>query len=81
VALVTIDVLEERIASIFRVEIISELEAALAVTSIVPSSLSSHPDDRGDTFFRNVCSYKSHTASQSRRQHSALRVGGVSIGI
>jgi hypothetical protein len=30
-----------------------------------------HPDDEGDTFFRNIGSYKNHTASHPRRQHSS----------
>jgi hypothetical protein len=54
-ALVRTVVSEEHIASIIRVKIISDLGATLAVTS--------NPDDGGDTFLRNVSSYKSHTAS------------------
>jgi hypothetical protein len=50
VALVSADVSEERIASIIKVERISEVAD------------SCHPDDGGDTFLRNVGSYKSYTA-------------------
>jgi hypothetical protein len=35
---------------------------------------SCHPDDGGDTFLRNVGSYKSHTASHPRRCHSTFLV-------
>jgi hypothetical protein len=31
------------------------------------------PDDGGDTFLRNVGSYKSHMASHTRREHSSTR--------
>jgi hypothetical protein len=65
------DVPEERIASIIRVKIISELGTTLTVTSnlrsvlqllltvnVVHNSLDYfHPDDRGVTFLRNVDSY------------------------
>jgi hypothetical protein len=30
-----------------------------------------HPNDGGDTFFRNVGSYNSHTTSHARRRHSS----------
>jgi hypothetical protein len=52
------DVSEERTDSIIRVKKISELRITLAVTS--------------DTFLRNVCSYKSRTASHPRRRKSAI---------
>jgi hypothetical protein len=67
VALVRTDVSEERIASIIKVTN-GELGTTLAITS-KRSTLGRnsdrrfcHPDDGGDTFFRNACSYKSHTA-------------------
>jgi hypothetical protein len=59
-----IDVSEERIASIIRVERIGEL----GITLVVSSNRSAlrrntcHPDDKGNTFLRNVGPYKSHTA-------------------
>jgi hypothetical protein len=59
VALVRIGVSEEIIASINRVKGISELATLLVVTSTA--------DDGGDMFFRNVDSYKSHTASHLSR--------------
>jgi hypothetical protein len=52
VALVRTDVSEERFTSIVRVTRIGELGIAD----------SCRPDDGGDMFFRNVGSYKSHTA-------------------
>jgi hypothetical protein len=67
VAIVRTDVSEERIAYIARVTGIGEVGTTLAVTSnrspLRCSQLadSCHPDDRGDTFLRNVSSYKSHT--------------------
>jgi hypothetical protein len=54
VALVRTDVSEELSASIFSVTWIGELGTTLAD--------SYHPDDGGTKFFRNVGSYKSHTA-------------------
>jgi hypothetical protein len=39
--------------------------------NIVPSSRDCHPDDGGDTFLRNVGSYKSHKASHPRSWHSS----------
>jgi hypothetical protein len=77
VALVRTLVSEERIASIIRVTRIGELGTALVLTSndarceeISAASYylrsyraySCHPDDAGDTFLRNVGSYKSHTS-------------------
>jgi hypothetical protein len=61
VALVRTNVSEERSASIIRVTRIGEL----GTTLVVPSNRrtdSRHPDDGGAKFFRNVGSYKSHTA-------------------
>jgi hypothetical protein len=57
VALVGTDVLEELSASIIRITRIGELRTTLAVTSN-----RHHPDDGGAKFFRNVGSYRSHTA-------------------
>jgi hypothetical protein len=54
VALVRIDVSEERSASFIRVTRIGELGITLAVTC--------HPDKGGVKFLRNVGSYKIHTA-------------------
>jgi hypothetical protein len=72
VALVRTDVSVESIASAIRATRIGELGTMLAVilgsvlrllvtAKTVPSSLC-HPDDGGDTFLRNVDSYKSHMA-------------------
>jgi hypothetical protein len=60
VAFVKTDVSEELVVSIIEVKRISEL-VTLAATS---NSLADccHPDDRGDTFFQNVGSYKRRTA-------------------
>jgi hypothetical protein len=67
VALVRTDVSVELSASFIRVTRIGELETTLAVTSnrqlvlfLVHRFL--HPDEGGAKFFRNVGSYKSHTA-------------------
>jgi hypothetical protein len=57
VGLIRTDVSEEHIASIFRVERITEL-GMLTVTSILP-------------FLQIIGSYKSHTASHPRKQHSS----------
>jgi hypothetical protein len=54
------DVSQEPVASIISVTRISELRT-LAVTGS-QSADSFHPDDGGDMFFRNVGSFKSHTA-------------------
>jgi hypothetical protein len=64
VALVRTDDSEERIACIIRVIRIGKLGTMLGVTSNRSMLLadSCHPDDGGDTFLRNVSSYKSHTA-------------------
>jgi hypothetical protein len=64
VYLVWTDVSEERIASIFRVEK-SESEGRWLVRGFF-----SH-EDEGDTFFRNVGSYKIYTAPHPRRRHSS----------
>jgi hypothetical protein len=61
VALVRIDFSEEFSASIFRVTRIGELETTLSITSNRLTD-SSHPEDGGAKFLRNVGSYKSHTA-------------------
>jgi hypothetical protein len=73
VDLVRTGVSEGRIASIIRVETLSELGTKLAVclnflvtVNLVLSLLSFQPDDGGDTFLRNVSSYKSHAASHPR---------------
>jgi hypothetical protein len=60
VAVVRTDVSEERIASIIRVERISELGTI------------SHTDDGGDTFPRNVGSNKTRMASCPRRRHFSI---------
>jgi hypothetical protein len=69
VALVRTDVSEESSASIIRTTRIGELGTMSSQSASVAShSLRSqftdycHPDDRGAKFFRNVGSYKSHTA-------------------
>jgi hypothetical protein len=67
VALVRIDVSEDRIASIIGVKRISELGTTLAVTS----NRSTRKINVGDKFLRNVGSYKSHETSYSRRRHSS----------
>jgi hypothetical protein len=65
-----------RIASIIRVEMISEL-GTLAVASsrhllILLFLAFFHPDDGGDTFLRNVGCNKTHTSSHHRIRHSSL---------
>jgi hypothetical protein len=72
VALVRIDVSEERFASIIRLTIIGELGIPvrceeilqlLVTANIIPSSLIlGHLDGGSDMFLRIVGSYKSHTA-------------------
>jgi hypothetical protein len=59
-ALVRTDISEELSASFIRVTRIGELGTTLAVTSNRRTSC--HPDEGGAKFFRNVDSYKSHTA-------------------
>jgi hypothetical protein len=64
------DVLEERFASIFRLEIISDLRtfvvtsklnhAVKLTANIVPSSF--YPEDKGGMFLRNLVLTKPHTA-------------------
>jgi hypothetical protein len=61
VALVRTDVPEEISASIIKLTRIDEIRITLAVTKHA-SVASCHPDDGGDTFFRNFGSYKSHMA-------------------
>jgi hypothetical protein len=65
VALVRTDVSEEISASFIRVTRIGEPGTTLAVTSnrrTLQKMDSSHSDERGTEFLRNVGSYKSHTA-------------------
>jgi hypothetical protein len=60
-------VLEELITSIIRMKRISErpyLASYCQRCAYLADSF--HPDDRGDTFSRNLCSYKCHTASHPR---------------
>jgi hypothetical protein len=64
VAFVRTEVSEDRIASIIRVKRISELGVKLAATSnwsTQQRSDSCHPDNGGNTFVRNVGSYKTRT--------------------
>jgi hypothetical protein len=83
VALVRADVSEELSTSI-RVTRIGELGTKLAVTSnrrtlrrnttwycCSEFSDSSHPDEGGAKFLRNVGSYKSYTVEHSRRHNSS----------
>jgi hypothetical protein len=70
VALVRTDVAEELSASFIRVTRISELGTKLAVTSN-RRKLREIPSEGGGTFLRNVCSYKSYTASHPRRRNSS----------
>jgi hypothetical protein len=64
VGLVVTDVSRKPTACIISVESLSELETALAVPSNWSKLADSfHPDDGDETFFRNVRSYKSITAS------------------
>jgi hypothetical protein len=62
-ALVRTVVMEERIASVIRVEKISEL----GTTRCFCLSDFLRPDGRGDAFLRNIGSYKSHIISISVR--------------
>jgi hypothetical protein len=62
VALLRTDVSEEDITSIMRVRRFGELETTLAVNG---------NDDGGDTFLRNVCSYKNHTVSHPTGRNSS----------
>jgi hypothetical protein len=67
VALLRIDVPEERSTSIIRVTTIGELGTMLAVTSNRSklrrnTMYTCHPDDGGAKFLRDVDSYKRHTA-------------------
>jgi hypothetical protein len=61
VDLVRTDVSEERSDSFMRVTRIGELGTTLTVTSNRRND-SYHTDEGGATFFRNVGSYKNHTA-------------------
>jgi hypothetical protein len=69
VALVRTDVSEGFAASIIRMERISTLGTALAVTSN-RSMLQKDTDDGGNTFLQNVDSCKIHMALHPRRLHS-----------
>jgi hypothetical protein len=70
VAIVRGNVSEGRIASIIRVKRISELGTVLAVTILTfLARRFFHPDDRGNTFLRNVSSYNSYTTSHPKRRH------------
>jgi hypothetical protein len=64
VALVRTDISEKLSASFIRVTRIRELGTTLAVTSNRHTlrRIPSHPNEGGAKFFRNVGSYKSHTA-------------------
>jgi hypothetical protein len=62
---VSIDLSEECVTSIYRVEIIRELGTTLGVTS------SFHLEDVGNKFLRNIGSNKTHTAPHPRRRHSS----------
>jgi hypothetical protein len=84
VALVRTDVSEERSFSIIKETRMGKLGTTLAVTSnrrsmprlldttnvVCSSRILVLPDGRA-TFLRNICSYKSHTASHLRRRHSS----------
>jgi hypothetical protein len=70
VALVRTDISEERIAFNMRLNRISDLGTMLAVNR---NSVFFHPDDAGDTFLRNACSYKRDMASYSRRRGDNLK--------
>jgi hypothetical protein len=75
VTLLRTDLLEERITSIITATRIGELGTMLAITSkhsTLQRNVSCHPDDREDTFLRNVGSYKSHTVSLPKRWHSSI---------
>jgi hypothetical protein len=67
VALVRTDVSEEPCAFIIRATRIGELGITLAVTSIRRTLRRNTYDDGGARFFRNVSSYKSHTALTSQK--------------
>jgi hypothetical protein len=76
VALARTDVTKERIASVVRVKRISELGTTLSVTKRLATEVrffadSFHPDGVGDTFLRNVGSYKSYRAPHPRRRNSS----------
>jgi hypothetical protein len=64
VRLVRTDVADELIASIFRVEkSVRQLLRLFFVRGFY------FPEDAGDTFLRNVSSYKTHTTPHPRRGH------------
>jgi hypothetical protein len=66
VDIVWTDVSEERIASILRVE---KSAATCSRWFLAPGFF--YPEDGGDTFLRNVGSYKTYTAPHPRRRHSS----------
>jgi hypothetical protein len=80
VAVLRTDVSEELSGSFVRATRIGELGTTLAVTSDRPSVVPSHPDGGAAKFFRNVGSYKSHTAWHLRRHH-ALRIWDSSLSL
>jgi hypothetical protein len=51
-----------------------EMSFQLILTANVSSSLIRHPDDGGDTFFRNLGSYKSHKLSHPQIRHSVCNL-------
>jgi hypothetical protein len=71
VALVTTDVSEEYITSIIRGESISELGTTLAVTSNQVPSLLILSTQMMEVI---LGSYKSHTTSHHKREHSSSRL-------
>jgi hypothetical protein len=64
VALVRIDVSEERTASIIRMTRIDVLATLLVTSNRI--KLSCHPADEGATFLRNVGSYKRHCVTSQQ---------------
>jgi hypothetical protein len=68
---VRINMSEEAIASIFRVERISELGTALAVTSNW-STVGRNNDDGGHTFLWKVSSNKTHMMPHPKRRNSTV---------
>jgi hypothetical protein len=73
VNLVWIDVLEERIASIFRVEKSASEEPAATCSRWLLAHGFFHPEDGGDTFLWKVGSQKIYTAPHPRRRHSSAQ--------
>jgi hypothetical protein len=75
VALVRTDVSEEHVSSIFRVEKIHEQRNSCSQTAnTFPRAKNFfYPEDGGDTFLRNVGSYKTYAAPHPRRRHSSFK--------